>query len=88
MCLCKLNALFRNGAKMKLHDHLQEQGISLKEFAARTGVTEMAVRYWVSGKRIPGPDIMRRIMALTDGQVQANDFFDIPEAAAHNGDAA
>ena len=35
----------------------------------------MSVLRYANGERIPRPDVMARIVAETDGEVQPNDFF-------------
>jgi len=63
---------------MKLQDYLFKKETSIKEFAVELGVSDMAVRYWLNGKRIPTQDVMRNIVEKTNGEVQPNDFFNIP----------
>lgn len=61
---------------MKLADYLSERGISAAEFARRIQVgSRMSVLRYANGERIPRPDVMARIVAQTDGEVQPNDFF-------------
>ena len=50
------------------------------EFARRIGVTNESVRRYAHGQRFPRPEIMRRIMAATDGAVGPNDFLDAVSA--------
>lgn len=37
--------------------------------AERLGVTERAVRYWVSGQAMPRSDTMRKLIELSEGQL-------------------
>jgi transcriptional regulator with XRE-family HTH domain len=62
---------------MKLRAHLTQTGTSVAEFSRKIGVSKMAVQHWVSGNRIPRPEIMKRITEATNGAVQPNDFFDM-----------
>ena len=60
---------------MKLVDHLSREGKTPAAFAGEIGTTVMAVYRYLSGKRIPTPEVMARIVAVTGGQVTANDFY-------------
>jgi transcriptional regulator with XRE-family HTH domain len=40
-------------------------GISVREIAAKLGCTELSVRSWASGRRVPTIEAARRIEALT-----------------------
>ena len=37
---------------------------------------------------VPGGDLMARIYSLTDGQVQPNDFYELPRLEVHEKNAA
>lgn len=67
---------------MNLANYIKTSGRSPSDLAADIGVSTMALRYWISGKRIPRPDAMTRIVAATDGMVQPNDFFPPTDEAA------
>jgi hypothetical protein len=41
-------------------------------------VSAETVRRYIIGERIPDKERMSRIALATDGQVTANDFFDLP----------
>lgn len=45
-------------------------------FVAVLGVTPAAVRMWAAGERIPGRAHMLKIVEITGGQVQPNDFYE------------
>ncbi len=64
---------------MQLRDYLNQSNISPINFAGLVGVGHQNVYRYLSGKRIPSPEIMRRIVVATDGQVTPNDFYDLPE---------
>ena len=64
---------------MKLSEYLENQGLSQEGFGRLIGVTQQAVERYVSGARVPRPEVIRRIVDATDGAVEPNDFF---EAAA------
>lgn len=59
---------------MKLKIFLEHQGIKAPEFARRIGVTENAVRFYMSGERFPQPHIMLRIEDVTQGIVSGSDM--------------
>ncbi len=67
---------------MKLKDWLKVKGITGKEFAKKLSVDEQTVSRYCVGKRIPDPDIMRRIAELTAGAVMANDFYELTNDGA------
>ena len=65
---------------MKLAEYLAVTKLHKATFAARLGVSTMAVHLWAAGLRIPRPAHMRKIEKATAGVVQPNDF--------HAGEAA
>lgn len=60
---------------MKLGEYLKDAELSLTEFAETVGVSEQSMSRYVAGKRLPRPEIMRRITRASGGRVEANDFF-------------
>ena len=66
---------------MKLQSYLVSRDYPAREFSRRLGVSPAAVARYASGKRIPSPAIMRRIVTETDGAVTPNDFYDVPVPA-------
>lgn len=63
---------------MTLGDYLAVNEITPADFARSIAVNEReSVRRYLNGSRTPNPKIMRRIYAVTKGQVTANDFFDL-----------
>lgn len=53
--------------------------MSAAEFARRIGVANAGVvAKYLNGERVPRRSIMREIVRVTEGDVQPNDFFDIP----------
>lgn len=62
---------------MKLRDWLDDNSVSVPEFATRIGRTPEAVRRYTNGERIPDREAMPLIAAETGGAVTANDFFGI-----------
>lgn len=66
---------------MKLADYLTTNAISRREFAAAVGITEAALCRYISGIRMPRPQIVRAIMTASGGIVTPNDFIQIePES--------
>ena len=67
---------------MKLHEYLMTYQMSPAEFAKQLGVgSRMTVHRYLRGTRMPSPEIMRRIVDVTGGRVQPNDFYDVDPAA-------
>ncbi len=60
---------------MHLREYLAANG-SAQDMAGKLGVTAAAVRMWAAGQRIPGRDHMLKIVEITQGQVQPNDFYE------------
>ncbi len=59
---------------MKIPEYLDQSGLTLAGFAARVGVSEAAMSRYAAGKRHPRPDILRRIIAASDGAIQVVDL--------------
>lgn len=59
---------------MRLSAYLAKHHLSYREFAELVGVSDEAVRRYVSGERFPMLDVLHRIAKATRGQVTANDF--------------
>ena len=59
---------------MKLEHYFEKSGQSPREFAEKIGVTAVTVGRYISGKRIPVKEEMRKIYDETGGLVTANDF--------------
>ena len=66
---------------MKLEDYLNEQNVSVQEFAEKIGVGRRSV-YDYCGKKdgfktvIPRPNIMKKIIEHTEGKVTVVDFYE------------
>jgi transcriptional regulator with XRE-family HTH domain len=63
---------------MKLGDYLKDTGTTQEAFAAQLGEKQWVVSRWVTGKRMPGREKIRRIFGATNGEVDANAFYDLP----------
>jgi len=60
---------------MTLKEYIQINRISQARFARRCGISRSAINHFIAGRRYPSPEIMRRILLATDGEVKPNDFF-------------
>jgi len=70
---------------MKLSVYLKQENITHKQFTencAKGGFvfSTHALAKWCNGQRIPRKDEMHTIFKATDGNVTANDFYDLPIA--------
>lgn len=64
---------------MKLSEFMAERSIPDAEFARLIGVSSrMAVMRYRRGERIPRPEVMRRIVEVTNGAVGPADFYSLP----------
>lgn len=67
---------------MKLADYMRQQNLDPDAMAAVIGgVSASGVRKWANGERVPRPEQMRRVMEVTNGAVEPNDFI-LPAAEA------
>lgn len=73
---------------MTLRDWLEQEGVSVPQFASRIGRTAEAVRRYVSGERIPDKDTMPLIAQATRRKVTPNDFFDLAPVKVNRGSAS
>ncbi|MCP4600500.1 MAG: helix-turn-helix transcriptional regulator [Proteobacteria bacterium] len=64
---------------MELSRFIDENGRPRSEMADRFGVSVSYLSRLERGERIPGRDVMARIVHETGGAVQPNDFFDLPD---------
>lgn len=60
---------------MKLKEYLMLKKQSIDDFSHELGLSYAAVRLYVNAGRVPTPKVMRRIVDITNGAVQPNDFF-------------
>jgi transcriptional regulator with XRE-family HTH domain len=72
---------------MTLAAWLDQQKLSPSDFAARINRPQPTIQRYVSGKRIPEPEIMALIVEATGGAVTPNDFYGVG-ATAHVGAAS
>lgn len=60
---------------MTLEKYMKANGYTDNKFADQIGVSRVAVTLYRNGQRIPRPAVMERIMDVTSGQVNPNDFY-------------
>jgi transcriptional regulator with XRE-family HTH domain len=60
---------------MTLKQYFDRHGISQRAFAHTIGTTPVAVSRYVSGLRLPRPEIINRIAKATGGLVTAADWY-------------
>lgn len=66
---------------MHLAKFIQDNSLTQRRLARALGVTEAAISLWARGKRTPNYRNIRKIRALTEGQVSADDFLRARELA-------
>ena len=64
---------------MTLAEYLTEQGLTEAQFARMVGTYQSTIHRIKRGK-IPMPETMAKIVELTGGKVQPNDFYRAPAA--------
>lgn len=72
---------------MKLKAWRKRERYSQARIGEMIGVTDMAVSRYERGQS-PNSAVMRRIVKLTNGEVQPNDFYDLPEVSSDIGGVA
>ena len=60
---------------MKLKEWIEKSGKTMKEFADDLKSNYEDVRRYCAGEVIPRPDRMAKIVEITNGEVQPNDFY-------------
>lgn len=63
---------------MRLAEYLAQEGMTQADFARKIGQEQATIARYCTGKRTPQPEVMRKIVQATRGQVQPNDFYDVP----------
>lgn len=70
---------------MKLHDYLSENSIKVEAFAARVRLSADSIYKYLRGERTPNGHTISKIITATNGEVTANDFYDLPPPKKRNG---
>jgi transcriptional regulator with XRE-family HTH domain len=78
---------------MTLDEFRKAKDWTVRELAKRLGLHDArSAQRYMSGERMPRPDVMRRIVEVTKGKVGPADFYDLkgraPDAAAPQTEAA
>ncbi len=60
---------------MTLKEFLKNNHVSIEDFAREMGLSYAAVRQYANAGRVPTPKVMRKIINVTGGAVQPNDFY-------------
>ena len=60
---------------MKLKSYLKLFKISNIDFSKEIGISSVSLSRYISGERLPEKKILNKIFKLTEGLVDANDFF-------------
>lgn len=61
---------------MQLSQYLQEQGLTLRQFASQIGVANAGVISKYLAGRVPKPPILQKIVRETGGKVSPADFYE------------
>jgi DNA-binding transcriptional regulator YdaS (Cro superfamily) len=61
---------------MTISDWMKSTNRSAFQLAAILGLSEMAVRRYAQGSRMPEPEIAQRIVEVTEGAVSIQDLHD------------
>jgi pyruvate dehydrogenase E1 component alpha subunit len=67
---------------MKLEAYLTKNQKSIEEFAQEAGISAQAIYKYLRGERTPRKEFLTRVVAVTNGEVTANDFLDLPQPSA------
>lgn len=60
---------------MQLKEWIKKSGKTQQDVADALGVAQGLVSSWCNGERLPRPENMAKIVELTNGEVQPNDFY-------------
>ena len=71
---------------MQLADYLKKHKKSHDAFGREIGVAGATVSRYANKQRHPEPEIMQKIIDVTNAQVTANDFFEVPESLRYHQD--
>lgn len=64
---------------MKLMTHIENLGINITEAARQMKKPQQRVHLWATDQRIPRKSEMRDIYVWSNGVVEPNDFYDLPD---------
>ena len=60
---------------MKLDTYIRKTRLSRADLAKKLGISRMSLYRYQTGLRVPNKRLMARIVKLTLGRVQPNDFY-------------
>lgn len=55
------------------------RGLTQEQAGAKLGVARRTWHQWEAGATVPGPAMMIELYDLTDGLIQPNDFYALPD---------
>ena len=61
---------------MQLRQYLKDKNLTAEKFGVLAGVSKHAVGKWCRGERFPRPEVMSKIIEVTEGAVGPEDFYD------------
>lgn len=71
---------------MTLDEFRRAHGWSVSELAKKLGLHDArSAQRYLSGARMPRPDVMRRIIDVTEGKVGPADFYALPPTSGAGG---
>ena len=73
----------RDTASHPLEAWRKARGLTKEQLGAALGCDGATVSRYISRRRLPTPEIMRRIFAVTEGAVQPNHFYQLPKEGAN-----
>ena len=65
--------------RYKLRNWRRNNDLTQSQAAAKVGVGRRAWHQWEQGATVPGPAVMIELVALTEGAIQPNDFYELPK---------
>lgn len=68
--------------RYKLRTWRRNQQLSQAAAAEQLGVARRTWHQWEQGAVIPGPNHMIALVDLTNGEIQPNDFYELPRLTA------
>lgn len=64
---------------MKLNDFLKNKKMKVSEFANLIKVPQPMISKWKNGNSLPNKENMKKIIKITENEVQPNDFYEDEE---------
>ena len=70
---------------MQLRQYLKVKNLTAEKFGILTGVSKHAVGKWCRRERFPRPEVMSKIIEVTEGAVGPEDFYEASEQPSRRG---